>query len=170
MDQSAIVHSDDCDKSIFKLKCKECKRSYNTERKRKLRNKNKCQQLTSSISAKKNSKYDELFCENCKGKSAKEICIECTKKYKTAIHTNSKQKKHETAKSVHINQTIQSNQQDQTDLPVSAGKKRSIYSDDICTDCKGKKLKEFCDACTTAYNCAKSNRSYSMKKTKKRPN
>ena len=46
-------------------------------------------------------------------------------------------------------------------------KKKSIYSDDICTDFKGKKLKEFCDACTTAYNCAKSNRSYSMKKTKK---
>ena len=48
-------------------------------------------------------------------------------------------------------------------------RKRSIYSDILCSNCKDKKSKEFCEKCRVNYSCAKSNKSYNAKKLKSVP-
>merc|ERR1712029_568351 len=80
-----VVHSDLCATSIFKEKCKDCRRAHNRCYNRRYRQKLKDLNIKTRKMKENNiSVYNELFCDNCKGKPFKNLCGECKGSYKCA--------------------------------------------------------------------------------------
>ena len=91
--------------------------------------------------------------ELCSQVAIRKQCKSCSNNYKSR---NARLKKIENASKVIETRGFNS-------------RKRSIYSDILCSNCKDKKPKEFCKKCKVNYICAKSKKNYYAKKDKSVP-
>ena len=133
----------------------------------------------------KKSKFYDILCDNCKGKKCREYCPKCRRNYEkiTSKHYRDSIKfQQRKARSGQTKQPdmINSDQPKQFENPKSSDsvilengesangmlKRKSVYSDVLCSDCTNKNISDFCPECKSAYKSAKRKKAYHAKKAK----
>ena len=166
----AIVHLDKCcvGKSVRKS-CLKCKRQYKRDNHRRV-TQLKSEQIpnTRNVTIKKRSKYYEVLCAFCKEKTKKDLCSKCKRNYDCAKNNNyrkfkkKQQPKNKSDTTEQPNQTNSYNPNSidsviqECDVNINnRPKRKSIYYDVLCNNCKGKIKKLYCRECKLAYDRAK---------------
>ena len=107
--------------------------------------------------------YHNLLCISCKDKAIKDFCKECNDKYNRERNNESyKNKKNKQS----FNQTESSNAGilECSDSSNGVDKRKSVYSNFMCNNCKDKTFKDYCDKCKQLYSRLKYRKHYYEKK------